>query len=78
MVKAVDGVYDRWTSTCNNIVSYGGMQKTINFKKNIKSIWQLKSREARAGVFDHLDAANLYPTSPFKGRNIVDFSRFPV
>ena len=22
--------------------------------------------------FDHFDAANSYPTSPFKGRNIVD------
>ena len=47
-------------------------------KKNSKSIRQLKSRGARAAAFDHLDAANLYPTSPFKGRNIVDFSRFRV
>ena len=33
MVKAVDGVHDRRTSKCNNIVSYRGMEKAVDLKE---------------------------------------------
>ena len=43
-------------------------------KRIIKELSQFdnKKPEELESEFDHLDAANSYPTSPFKGRNIVD------
>ena len=68
------GVYDIGTSKRNNIVSHGGMGKNGRLKRTIKELSQSdnKKPEELDSEFDHFDAANSYPTSPFKGRNIVD------
>ena len=57
----------------NNIVSYGRMEKNGCFERTIKELSQFdnKKLEELESEFYHFDAANLYPTSPFKGR-IVD------
>ena len=55
------GVYDRRTSKRSNDVSHGGMEKTVNSKEP----------EELESKFYHFDVANLYPNSPFNGRNIV-------
>ena len=43
-------------------------------KRSIKELSQFdnKKPEELESEFDHCDAANSYPTSPFKGRNLVD------
>ena len=59
----------------NNIVSHGGMEKTVDLKKKtIKELSQFdnKKPEELESEFDHFDAANSYSTSSFKGRNFVD------
>ena len=64
------GVYDRWTSKRNSIVSHGGMEKNVRLERTIKELSQFdnkKTREAWVGA-----AANSFITSPFKGCNIVD------
>ena len=52
------------------------MEKTINLKELSRNQVNLviKSTKELESEFDHfaIDAANSYPTSPFKGRNIVD------
>ena len=45
-----------------------GRLRTINEL----SLFDNKKQEELELEFDHFHAANLYPTSPFKGRNIVD------
>ena len=70
-VKAVDGVDDRGTSERNNIVNHGRMEKTVNLKEQSCQFDNKKPEELES-EFDHFDAANSYPTSPFKARNIVD------
>ena len=44
------------------------------FKRIIKELSQLdnKKPEELESEFDHFDLDNSYPSSPFKGRNIVD------
>ena len=46
----------------------------VRLKTTIKELSQFdnKKPEELESEFDHFDAANSYPTSPFKGRNIVD------
>ena len=58
----------------NNIVSHGGMEKNDRLKRTIKELSQFdnKKPDKLKSEFDHFDAANSYPTSPFKGRNVVD------
>ena len=48
--------------------------KKGRLKRIIKELSQFnkKKPEELESEFDHLDADNLYPTSPFKDRNIVD------
>ena len=55
------------------IVSQRAMEKR-SIKRTIKELNQFdnKKPEELESEFDHFDAANLYPTSPFKGRNFVD------
>ena len=51
------------------------MEKTVDLKEPLaKELSQFdnKKPEGLASEFDHFDAANFYPTSPFKGRNIVE------
>ena len=80
MVKYMNmmGVYDRGTSELNNIVSHGGMDKTVRLKRTMKESSQFDNKKPEElesvseSEFDHFDAANSYPSSPFKGRNIVD------
>ena len=50
------------------------MEKTVDFERTIKELSQFdnKKPEELESEFDHFDAANSYPTSPFKGCNIVD------
>ena len=68
------GVYERWTSKRNNIVSHKGMEKTVDLKEPSRNEVNLtiKKPEDLESEFDHCDATNSYPTSPFKDRNIVD------
>ena len=49
------------------------MEKNGRFKRTIKELSQFdnKKQEELELKFDHFDAANSYPSSPFKGRNIV-------
>ena len=47
-----------------------GWKKTVNLKE--LSQFDNKKPEGLESEFDHFDAANSYPTSPFKGRNIVN------
>ena len=44
------------------------------FKRTIKELSQSenKKREELESEFDHFNLDNSYPTSPLKGRNIVD------
>ena len=51
-----------------------GQKKHDRLKRTIKQISQFdnKKPEELESEFDHFDAANSYPTSPFKGPNIVD------
>ena len=44
------------------------------FKRTIKELSQFDNKrpEELESEFDHFDLDNLYPRSPFKGRNIVD------
>ena len=44
------------------------------FETTIKELSQFdnKKREELESEFDHFDVDNSYPTSPFKGPNIVD------
>ena len=67
-------VYDRGTSKPNNIVSHGRDGINGRLKRTIKELSQFdnKKPEELESEFDHFDAANSYPTSPLKGRNIVD------
>ena len=53
----------------NNIVSHGEMEERI-----IKELSQFdnKNPEELESESGHFDVDNSYPTSPFKGRNIVD------
>ena len=48
--------------------------KNCQFKRTIKEVIQFDKKESEEleSEFDHFDAAKKYPTSPFKGRNIVD------
>ena len=72
-VKAVNGVYNRRTSKCNNTVSHEEMEKD-RFKRTIKELIQFdyKKQEELESDFDHFDLDNSYLSSPFKGRNFVD------
>ena len=54
----------------NNIVSHGGMEKTVDLKEPSRNY--NKKPEELESEFDHFDATNSYPTSPFKGRNFMD------
>ena len=45
--------------------------KTGRFKRTIKELSNKKPEELES-EFDHFDLDNSYPSSPFKGRNIVD------
>ena len=67
------GVYNRWTSKRNNIVSHGEMEKG-QFKRTIKELSQFDNikPEELESEFDHFDLDNSHPSSPFKGHNIVD------
>ena len=46
----------------------------VNLKEPSRKLSQFDSKkpEELESEFDHFDADNSYPTSPFKGRNIVD------
>ena len=46
----------------------------INLKRTITELSQFdnKKPEELESEFDHFDVVNSYPSSPFKGRNIVD------
>ena len=48
--------------------------KKRQFKRTIKELSQFdnKKLEEPESEFDHFDVDYSYPTSPFKGRNIVD------
>ena len=48
--------------------------KKGRFERTIKELSQFddKRSEELESEFDHFDAANSYPTSPFKGHNIMD------
>ena len=48
--------------------------KNGRFKRTIKELSQFdnKKPEELESEYDHFDADNSYPTSPFKGHNIVD------
>ena len=48
--------------------------KNDRLERTIKELGQSdnKKPEELESEFDHFDADNSYPTSPFKGRNIVD------
>ena len=48
--------------------------KNDRLKRTIKELTQFdnKKPEELESEFDHFDAANSYPTSPFNVRNIVD------
>ena len=48
--------------------------KSSRLQRTIKELSQFdnKKPEKLESEFDHFDEANSYPTSPFKGRNIVD------
>ena len=50
------------------------MEKTIDLKRTIKERRQFDNRkpEQLESEFDNFGADNSYPTSPFKGRNIVN------
>ena len=49
-----------------------GWKKTVNSKEPFRNQVNLKKPEELESEFDHFDAANFYPTSHFKGCNIVD------
>ena len=57
--------------------------KKGRFKRTIKELSQFdnKKPEELESEFDHFDLDNSYPSSPFKGRNIVDldfvYKQFP-
>ena len=48
--------------------------KNGRLEETLKELSQFdnKKPEELESEFDHFDAANSYPTSPFKGRNVVD------
>ena len=48
--------------------------KKGRFKRTVKELSQFdnKNPEELVSEFDHFDVDNSYPSSPFKGRNIVD------
>ena len=48
--------------------------KNGQFERNIKELSQFDNEKSEEldSEFDHFDAASTSPTSPFKGRNIVD------
>ena len=48
--------------------------KNGRLKRTVKELSQFdnKKPEEFEARFDHFDAANSHPTSPFKGRNILD------
>ena len=48
--------------------------KKGRFERNIKELNQFDNKETEEleSEFDHFDLHNSYPSSPFKGRNIVD------
>ena len=50
------------------------MEENGRLKRTIEELSQFdnKKPEGLESEFDHFDGANSYPTSPFKGRNIVD------
>ena len=55
----------------SSIVNHGGMEKNGRLERTISQFDNKKPEELES-EFDHFDAANSYPTSPFKGRNFVD------
>ena len=48
------------------------MEKTVDLKEPSRSQSDNKKPEELESEFDHFDAANSYPTSPFKGCKILD------
>ena len=64
------------TEEHRNAITLSAMEgwKNGRLKRTIKELSQFdnKKPEEFESEFDHFDAANSYPTSPFKGRNIVD------
>ena len=73
MVKAVDG---GMTEEHRNAITLSAMEgwKNGRLERTIKESSQFdnKKPEELESEFDQFDAANSYPTSPFKGRNNVD------
>ena len=74
-MKAVGGgIY--LTDEYRNAITLSAMErwKKGRFKRTIKELSQFdnKKPEELESEFDHFDEDNSYPTSPFKGRNIVD------
>ena len=49
-------------------------RKKCRFKRTIKELSQFDNKKLKDLEldFDHFDLDNSYPSSPFKGRNIVD------
>ena len=64
------------TDEHRNAVTLSAMEgwKNGQLKRTIKELSQFdnKKPEELESEFDHFDAANTYPISPFKGRNIMD------
>ena len=63
-------VYKRRTSKRNNIVSHGEMKKG-RFQRTIKELCRFDNKMPEE-LESELDPFDVDPTSPFKGRNIVD------
>ena len=68
------GVYI--TDEHRNAIPLSAMEtwKNDRFKRTIKEVSQFdnKKQEKLESEFDHFDLDNSYPSSPFKGRNIMD------
>ena len=64
------------TEEHRNAITLSAMEgwKNDRLKRTIKELSQFdnKKTEELESEFDHFDAANSYPTLPFKGRNTVD------
>ena len=64
------------TDQHRNAITLSAMErwKKGRFERTIKELSQFdnKKPEELESEFDHFDLDNLYPTSHFKGRNIVD------
>ena len=74
-MRAVEGGYI--TDEHRNAITLSATERWNKgrFKRTIKELSQLdnKKPEERESEFDHFDPNNSYKSSPFKGRNIVDF-----